>query len=215
VFFADSGTPGGAGRIGNIGKCQPFVAGLPPQRHDPWAEAGVSGTARPAAPTGTHGSAAHALPDFPWDRLAPAKRRAAAHPGGLVDLSVGAPVDPVPGSVRTALAEAADAPGYPPTAGTHRLREAITAWLARATGAAVDGLEVLPTIGSKELIAGLPRALGLGGGDTVVVPTICYPTYEVGAVLAGATVVRADRPDQVPAAATPRLVWVNSPSNPT
>jgi len=109
----------------------------------------------------------------------------------------------------------ADAPGYPPTAGTPRLREAITAWLARTTGAAVDGLEVLPTIGSKELIAGLPRALGLGGGDTVVVPTICYPTYEVGAVLAGATVVRADRPDQVPAAATPRLVWVNSPSNPT
>jgi len=191
----------------------------------------VTGTARPAArsaeapsapataaaqrPVGTDGSPVHALPDFPWGRLAPAKRRAAAHPGGLVDLSVGAPVDPVPGSVRTALAEAADAPGYPPTAGTPRLREAITAWLARTTGAAVDGLEVLPTIGSKELIAGLPRALGLGGGDTVVVPTICYPTYEVGAVLAGATVVRADRPDQVPAAATPRLVWVNSPSNPT
>ena len=175
----------------------------------------MTGTARPAAPTGTDGSPAHALPDFPWDRLAPAKRRAAAHPGGLVDLSIGAPVDPVPGHVRAALAEAADAPGYPQTAGTPQLREAVTAWLARTTGAAVDGLEVLPTIGSKELIAGLPHALGLGAGDPVVVPTICYPTYEVGAVLAGATIIRADHPDQVPATVAGGLVWVNSPSNPT
>ena len=156
-----------------------------------------------------------ALPDFPWDLLEPAGRLAAEHPGGLVDLSMGTPVDPVPDPVRAALAAAADAPGYPRVAGTPQLREAIAGWLERTTGAGTDGLGVLPTIGSKELIASLPAVLGLGAGDVVVVPTVCYPTYEVGALLAGATVVRADDPAQVPATVPVRLVWVNSPSNPT
>ena len=44
---------------------------------------------------------------------------------------------------------------------------------------------MLPTIGSKELIAGLPTQLGLGAGDLVVYPTLAYPTYEVGAALVG------------------------------
>ena len=56
-----------------------------------------------------------ALPDFPWDTLAPYKARAQQHPGGLVDLSVGTPVDPTPEVVRDALAAASDAPGYPQT----------------------------------------------------------------------------------------------------
>jgi succinyldiaminopimelate transaminase len=159
------------------------------------------------------GSRAAGLPDFPWDLLEPAKARAAAHPDGLVDLSIGAPVDPVPELVRAALAGAADAPGYPRTAGTPQLRAALTAWTAAACGADPERLGVLPTIGSKELIAGLPALLGLGAGDPVVIPTVCYPTYEVGARLVGATVVRADHPDQAPASA--RLVWLNSPGNPT
>lgn len=154
------------------------------------------------------------LPDFPWDLLAPAKAQAAAHPGGLVDLSVGSPVDPVPEPVKAALTAAADHPGYPPTAGTPSLRSAIADWVQAATGAP-DGYEVLPTIGSKELVAGLPALLRLGAGDAVVIPTVCYPSYEVGALLAGAAVVRADAPDQVPDAARVRLVWVNSPANPT
>jgi succinyldiaminopimelate transaminase len=168
------------------------------------------------------------LPEFPWDLLEPAKARAAAHPDGLVDLSVGAPVDPVPGPVRAALAAAADAPGYPRTSGTRELREAITTWVGAAcqavkptaslasldrSDAATGRLGVLPTIGSKELIAGLPGLLGLGPADPVVIPSVCYPTYEVGARLAGAPVVRADRPDQAPD--TARLVWLNSPGNPT
>lgn len=156
-----------------------------------------------------------ALPDFPWDLLAPAKARAAAHPDGLVDLSVGAPVDPVPPSVRRALAEAADTPGYPRTAGTPALRAAITGWLSAATGVSPDGLGVIPTVGSKELVAALPSLLGVGSGDTVVIPTVCYPTYDVGARLAGASVLRADHPEQVPAGVPVRLVWVNSPANPS
>jgi succinyldiaminopimelate transaminase len=156
-----------------------------------------------------------ALPDFPWDSLAEDKALAAAHPGGIVDLSVGTPVDPVPGVVRAALAgPAADVPGYPTTHGPESLRSAIAGSLARRFGVTVDPVAVLPTIGSKELVAWLPTLLGLGADDTVVIPELAYPTYEVGARLAGARSVRSDST----AALGPRrvaLVWLNSPSNPT
>lgn len=156
-----------------------------------------------------------ALPDFPWDSLAADKALAAAHPDGIVDLSVGTPVDPVAPVVRAALAgPAADEPGYPTTHGPASLRAAIAASMQRRFGVAVDPVAVLPTIGSKELVAWLPTLLGLGAGDTVVIPELAYPTYEVGALLAGADVVRSDST----VALGPRrvgLVWLNSPSNPT
>jgi succinyldiaminopimelate transaminase len=139
---------------------------------------------------------------------------AAAHPDGLVDLSMGTPVDSVPASVQAALASAADAPGYPLTAGTASLRACLSSWVASSCGAA-PGFGVLPTIGSKELVAWLPTLLGLGPGDEVVVPSLCYPTYEVGALLAGATVVRSSSLVGVGPSTRVRLVWVNSPSNPT
>jgi succinyldiaminopimelate transaminase len=156
------------------------------------------------------------LPDFPWDRLAPFGQRARRHPGGIVDLSIGAPVDPTPAIVREALAAAADAPGYPQTYGTPALREAVAAWFARRRGVpALDPDGVLATIGSKELVAWLPTLLGLGAGDVVVHPEVAYPTYDVGARLAGATPLPADGTVQVgPATGRVRLVWVNSPGNP-
>jgi succinyldiaminopimelate transaminase len=154
------------------------------------------------------------LPDFPWDLLEPAKARAAAHPDGLVDLSIGTPVDPVPRLVQDALAAAANAPGYPQTMGTPSLRAAIVAYLARRTGARLGPDAVLPTIGSKELVASLPFQLGIGPGDAVVIPPVCYPTYEVGARLAGATVVRSDTPVALGHTPRVRLVWLNSPGNP-
>jgi succinyldiaminopimelate transaminase len=155
------------------------------------------------------------LPDFPWDALAPFAEQAAAYPDGLVDLSVGTPVDDTPLVVQEALSAASDSPGYPQTYGTPALRDAVVAWYARRRSVpAVDPAAVLPTIGSKELVAWLPTLLGLGPGDVVVHPEIAYPTYDVGARLAGATPVPADAltalgPRRV------RLVWVNSPSNPT
>ncbi|TDB84037.1 succinyldiaminopimelate transaminase, partial [Micromonospora fluostatini] len=112
------------------------------------------------------------LPDFTWDSLDAAATLAAAHPGGLINLSMGTPVDPVPPVIRQALADASDAPGYPLTAGTVELRRAMLAWVSRACGAGVDGLGVLPTIGSKELVAWLPTLLGIGPGDVVVIPSI-------------------------------------------
>ncbi|GAA3459712.1 succinyldiaminopimelate transaminase [Saccharothrix longispora] len=154
------------------------------------------------------------LPDFPWDSLADHAAKARTHPGGVVDLSIGTPVDPVPDLVREALASVSDEPGYPTTHGTPALREAVVGSMARRYG--VDGLDptaVLPTIGSKELVAWLPTLLGLGPGDVVAIPALAYPTYEVGARLAGATPVRLA--DGEPAPPGTRLVWLNSPSNPT
>ena len=152
------------------------------------------------------------LPDFPWDLLEPAKTKAGAHPDGLVDLSIGTPVDPVPATIQAALAAAADAPGYPLTAGTPSLRAAICEWLFRSTGA-VPGFSVLPTIGSKELVAWLPTLLGLGPGDVVGIPSVCYPTYEVGARLVGASVARTASVFDLDPEVT-KLVWLNSPGNP-
>jgi len=158
-----------------------------------------------------------ALPDFPWDSLAPFAATARKHPGGLVDLSVGTPVDPTPDIVREALAAATDSPGYPTTHGTAALREAVVDWFARTRGVpGLDPAAVLPTMGSKELVATLPAWLGLGPDDAVVFPEPSYPTYDVGAVLAGATPVPAD--DGGLAALRERrdvrLVWLNSPGNP-
>jgi succinyldiaminopimelate transaminase len=155
------------------------------------------------------------LPDFPWDSLAPHKERASAAPGGIVDLSVGTPVDPTPEVVRSALCEAADAPGYPLTHGTPDLREAVAAWFHARRGVPdVDPAGVLPTIGSKELVAWLPTLLGLGPGDVVGFPRVAYPTYDIGARLAGAEPVPADATTAFGPSA-PRLLWVNTPSNPT
>ncbi len=157
------------------------------------------------------------LPDFPWDTLAPYAAKARAHEGGIVDLSVGTPVDPTPALIQDALAAAADAPGYPQTYGTADLREAVAAWFARRRGVPdLDPDGVLPTVGSKELVALLPTLLGLGPGDVVVHPEVAYPTYDVGARIAGAEPVAADGTAQLgPLASRVRLVWVNSPANPT
>lgn len=155
------------------------------------------------------------LPVFPWDTLADARARASAHTDGLVDLTVGTPVDPVAPVIRQALAAESAEPGYPTTVGKPELRRAAADALARRYG--VTGLSpdaILPVIGTKELIAGLPAQLGLGPGHTVVVPEVAYPTYEVGALLAGARVVRADSLTQL-GPSTPDLLYLNSPSNPT
>lgn len=156
------------------------------------------------------------LPDFPWDSLAPLRAAASLHPDGLVDLSVGTPVDPTPVAVADALRAAADSPGYPATAGTPELRAAVVEWFARRRGVpGVDPTGVMPTIGSKEIVAWLPSLLALGAGDAVVHPAVAYPTYDVGARLCGAAPVPARSVEEWRGRRDVRLVWVNSPSNPT
>ena len=167
-----------------------------------------------SARSGDGGLAAR-LPDFPWDRLIPFKALASKHPGGLVDLSVGTPVDPTPAVVQKALRHAADSPGYPMVWGTPSLRAAIIRYLRRRCGSIelTDDC-VLPTVGSKELVASLPSQLGVGPGQTVLIPEIAYPTYAVGALLAGADYVASDATVAVGPRDVP-LVWLNSPANPT
>ncbi|MDO5662427.1 MAG: succinyldiaminopimelate transaminase [Brachybacterium sp.] len=181
-------------------------------------------------------SLAARLPAFPWDSLTAARTRAEQHEGGLVDLSVGTPVDPTPRSVQRALADASNRPGYPTTVGTPELQDALLAFVQRHRAApeslGADG--VLPTIGSKELVAHLPFQLGIGPGDAVAFPHIAYPTYDMGARFVGAPGLPIDierlaesgdaaLTGTVGTDGTPgedlidrvRLLWLNSPSNPT
>jgi succinyldiaminopimelate transaminase len=158
-------------------------------------------------------SPARGLPEFPWDRLVPFKERAASHAGGLVDLSVGTPVDEVAPAIQRALREAAGRPGYPTVAGPPELREAIRSWLHRHTGVGME-VAVLPTVGSKELVANLPAQLGVGPGDAVSYPEVAYPTYEIGALLAKAQAVPVADPRDA-AGCRLRLAWINYPANPT
>lgn len=164
------------------------------------------------------------LPDYPWESLAPYAKAARSHPGGIVDMSIGTPVDDTPPLVRQALADASNAPGYPTTAGSPQLRRAITDWFARRRRAPdLDpDTDVLPTIGSKELVAWLPTLLGLAPDDVVAHPDVAYPTYAMGARIAGCGALPVDPfallergekvRDEVGAV---RMMWINSPSNPT
>lgn len=158
------------------------------------------------------------LPDYPWEAMAPYLATAAAHPGGVVNLSIGTPVDGTPALIQDALRRAADAPGYPTVHGTQGLREAISGWFERRRGVpGLDPRDIMPTVGSKELVAWLPFLLGLKSGDVVVRPAVAYPTYDIGATFAGAVHVAADDLDELDAATRSRvrLIWINSPANPT
>ena len=149
------------------------------------------------------------LPDFPWDALAPFAEVARAHPNGAIDLSQGTPVDATPQLIQSALKESSDSPGYPVTAGTKELQSAIRNWAINHLGASGD-FDVLPVIGSKELVAWLPTILQ---SQKVIYPEIAYPTYLVGALLAKSQPIAVG----VDAASWPNadFAWVNSPSNPT
>ena len=149
------------------------------------------------------------LPDFPWDALAPFGEIARKHAGGIIDLSQGTPVDSTPEFIQRAFQEASNSPSYPVTTGTPELRAAIKNWAIARLGATGD-FDVLPLIGSKELVAWLPTILE---SQKVLIPEIAYPTYHVGAVIAQAQSIPVDiDAQQWPAA---DLAWLNSPSNPT
>ena len=141
--------------------------------------------------------------------LAPYGAKAREHPRGIVDLSVGTPVDPTPQFIQDALKQASDAPGYPATIGSRALREAIGIWAKKVLGVTGE-FDFLPSIGSKEVIASLPAQLGV---TSVLYPEIAYPTYLVGAILAKVS----HRPVDFDVTNWPNadLVWINSPSNPT
>ena len=164
-------------------------------------------------------------PAYPYDRLAGAKEKAAAHDGGLVDLSVGTPCDPPPAEVIAALASSDAERGYPPSVGTAAFRQAASAWMSRRLGVDVGPEQLAACVGTKEFVATLPQWMRLRrpDRDTVLYPAVAYPTYEMGAILAGCRAVPVPvdegfHPDLAaidPAdAARALLLWVNSPGNP-
>ncbi len=160
------------------------------------------------------------LPDFPWDTISGAKKKATAHPRGIVDLTVGTPVDPTPEIIQDTLRKASNAHGYPQVWGTPELRQQIISWLMDVANAVtLPEQGVLPVIGTKEAIAWLPTMLDIGQADTVVIPECAYPTYEVGAAMVGANIIACDDPEKLEAeisagATAPKLIWLNSPANP-
>lgn len=165
------------------------------------------------------------LPPYPYDRLDPLRALAADHEGGSVDLSVGTPTDPPPAAAVDALATSGSERGYPPSVGTASLRQAASDWMDRRLGVLIDPESIAATIGSKEMVAGLPHWLRLRRPDldTVLYPEISYPSYAMGAALAGCRAVgvpvAADGGldlDRVGGADVARALclWVNTPGNP-
>lgn len=166
-------------------------------------------------------------PPYPHDRLDAFRRLASVVPGGIVDCSIGNPVDPVPEPVLAALTAAAPlATGYPATIGSPEFRAGAAAWIGRRFGLDLDPEAVLACVGTKELVASLPRMLHLRNParDTVLYPAISYPTYAMGAELAGlrAVPVPLDADwhldlSRVTAADADRalMLWTNEPGNPT
>lgn len=164
-------------------------------------------------------------PPYPYDRLDPLKAIADAVPGGLVDLSVGTPTDPPPDAVLAALAGTDEARTYPPSIGTATYREAAAGWLERTFGVTIEATDVAACVGTKEMVAGLPHWLRLRrpDRDTVLYPEISYPTYAMGATLAGCRAVPVPvddrwriRLDAIDDADRDRALclWVNTPGNP-
>ena len=149
------------------------------------------------------------LPDFPWDTLAPYGDTAKKHPNGIIDLSVGTPVDPTPQFIQDELHRASNAPGYPLTIGSSDLRTSMRTWAEKVLGVSGD-FDLLPTIGSKELVAWLPTFLQ---SKSVNYPEVAYPTYLVGALIAGANAQTVGISPENWGSAD--LTWINTPSNPT
>jgi succinyldiaminopimelate transaminase len=175
-------------------------------------------------------------PEYPYDRLESAREAAERHEGGVVDLSVGTPTDPPPPAAMAALAECGprdgtavdgggSARGYPPSIGTKALRVAIQTWSKSRLGVALELDSIAACVGSKELVATLPQWLHLRspGRDTVLYPAVSYPTYAMGATLAGlrAVPVGVDSHWRLDLgsvgeedAARALMLWVNTPGNP-
>jgi succinyldiaminopimelate transaminase len=159
-------------------------------------------------------------PPYPYDRLTEITALANRHAGGAVDLSIGTPSDPAPPEVVAALTAGDTVRGYPPSIGTNALRAAAAGWIERRLGATVDPeAELAACVGTKEFVASVPQYLKLRtpGRDTILYPAISYPTYEMGAILAGLRAVPYLRLEDVAEADAERAlaIWVNSPGNPT
>jgi succinyldiaminopimelate transaminase len=164
-------------------------------------------------------------PPYPYDRLDKLRAAAAALPGGAVDMSIGTPCDPPPEIVTAALASSGAERGYPPSIGTPAFRAAASEWLQRRFSLTLAPEHLAACVGTKELVAGLPSSLRLRSPDrdTVLFPAISYPSYAMGATLAGCRAIPVEVDEQwrldlesisAEDASRALCLWVNSPGNP-
>ena len=165
-------------------------------------------------------------PPYPYDRLDPIQKIAQQHDGGIVDLSIGTPCDPPPPAVIEALSGSGSERGYPASIGSEALRRSIARWMGRRFGIDVPISRIAACIGTKEFVATTPQYMKLRrpNRDTVIYPAVAYPTYEMGATLAGlrAVALPMNAEGHMDFASLSQddinralMVWVNSPSNPT
>lgn len=170
-------------------------------------------------------SAGYELPPYPYDRLHKLRDAALERFGACLDLSIGTPSDAPPAVALKAMATAGAERGYPPSVGIAKLRAAACGWLERSFGVALDPTHVAATVGTKEFVVSTPRYLQLRSPerDTVLYPAISYPSYAMGAELAGLRAVPVPVDEdwrlQLDAiglddAARALCLWVNSPGNP-
>ncbi len=164
-------------------------------------------------------------PQYPYERVDRFKPYGDEFDGGLVDFSIGTPFDPAPGAVIAMLSESGAERGYPPSIGTTDLRAAVQRWMGRRFDIEVPASQIGACVGTKEFVGTLPQWLKLRRPDldTILYPAISYPTYEMGATLAGCRAVPVDmsptggiqldsiEPDD---ASRALALWVNSPGNP-
>jgi succinyldiaminopimelate transaminase len=159
-------------------------------------------------------------PPYPYEQLGEVIATAGQHEGGVVDLSIGTPCDSPPADVIAALSTVDGARTYPPSIGTKAFREAAARWMERRFGVTVDpATELAACVGTKEFVGSVPQYLRLRdpARDTVLYPAISYPTYEMGAILAGCRPVPYRSLDDIGEEDADRAlcIWTNSPANPT
>jgi succinyldiaminopimelate transaminase len=165
-------------------------------------------------------------PPYPYERLDSLKKLADSLPGGVVDCSIGTPCDPVPAvAIEAAQSALAASNGYPASAGSEALRTAAAQWINRRFGIEVAPAGIGACVGTKEFVVALPHLLHLRtpARDTVLYPAVAYPSYEMGATLAGLRAVAVPVDEQwhldfnaiAPSdAERALLLWINEPGNP-
>ncbi len=164
-------------------------------------------------------------PIYPYARLDDLREIAQRHEGGVIDCSIGTPIDAPPEFVISALARGEGARGYPPSAGTPAYRSAAAQWLTLRFDVDIAPEHIGACVGTKEFVASVGGFLKLRSPerDTILYPAISYPTYAMGATLAGLRAVPVPlhggrlRLDLIAASDAKRALalWTNSPSNPT
>lgn len=132
-----------------------------------------------------------------------------------IDLSIGAPKEPVSNAVLKILSQASWQVGYPLAAGSDVFNSAVVTWAKQTLKLDLINNQVMPVAGAKEFVGTLAWVLNLDTDSTIAIPELSYPTYQDGASQVGAKVVRYQTSEDLAKQEDLDLLWINSPNNPT